>query len=257
MMRAMPGELWRVATFNVRTARAVDGRHPWPARWRSVVGLIDSLRSDVLGLQEAHAFQLRRILDHRPEFDAVSAGRDDGRSRGEHCAILLRRDRGTLTSVVTRWYSDTPDVPGSRLPRASHPRIATIATFTAASGERIQVANTHLDHQHEDNRLRSVEMLLGWLEPDRPTVIVGDLNVRPGDPVVAHLVDGGFVAGLAPSGEGTHHGFSGRADGPQIDHVLVSPHWEIVDCQVVRTDGPLPSDHWPLVATLRLGPTSM
>jgi endonuclease/exonuclease/phosphatase family metal-dependent hydrolase len=245
---------WRFATFNVRTDRPLVLRHPWLLRWRSVVKLLRRIDADVLGLQEARAGQLRRIHDQLSHMEVVAAGRDDGTSGGEHCPVMVRAGRARIERDITRWYAADPDQPGARLPDAAHPRIATIAWLRTDTGRPVQVANTHLDHRHQPNRLRSVELLLEWLDHDLPTVILGDLNVRPDDPVVGRLEAGGFTACRAPAGEGTHHRFTGAVDGPQLDHVLVSPHWEIVACSVARAapGEVLPSDHWPLVATLRL-----
>ncbi|HJR24407.1 MAG TPA: endonuclease/exonuclease/phosphatase family protein, partial [Acidimicrobiales bacterium] len=53
----------RVATFNVRNGRALDGFvRAWPFRRRAVVAAIASLDADVVGLQEAYRFQLRSLL---------------------------------------------------------------------------------------------------------------------------------------------------------------------------------------------------
>jgi endonuclease/exonuclease/phosphatase family metal-dependent hydrolase len=246
--------VWRFATFNVRTARGLDLRHPWILRGRSVVRLLRRIDADVAGLQEARAHQLRRILRRQRHVASVGVGRDDGASGGEHCPVLFRTDRLRLHRHATRWYADDPDEPGARLPDAGHPRIATFAWLDTRDGRRLQVVNTHLDHQHQANRERSVELLLEWLDPGLPTVILGDLNARPDNPVVGRLEAAGFVACRVPDGEGTHHRFTGATEGPQIDHVLVSVHWEVVSSAVVRTapGERLPSDHWPLVATLRL-----
>jgi endonuclease/exonuclease/phosphatase family metal-dependent hydrolase len=56
-----------------------------------------------------------------------------------------------------------------------------------------------------------------------------------------------------PGPSGTTHHFSGRIDGRQIDHILVSREIDVLDAQVAhpRPFGRLPSDHWPVVARLR------
>jgi endonuclease/exonuclease/phosphatase family metal-dependent hydrolase len=245
---------WRFATFNIRTARALDGRHPWAARSAAVVDLIERVDADVLGVQEAHAFQLREILVAQPDVEWAGAGRDDGHTAGEHCAVLVRSERGRIFRHRTRWYSDDSEEPGARLPGAAHPRIATIVVIETTDG-MVQVANTHLDHQHEANRLRSAELLSAWLDPTLPTVILGDLNVGPDDAVVRRLASAGFRPCRPPQVQGTHHGFSGRVEGRQIDHILVSDHWDILHTEVLHSSAhPVPSDHWPLVATLRLCP---
>ena len=50
----------------------------------------------------------------------------------------------------------------------------------------------------------------------------------------------------------THHSFSGRVKGTRIDHILVPGGVQVTDARIVhdRPSGRLPSDHWPVVATV-------
>ena len=115
------------------------------------------------------------------------------------------------------------------------------------------VINTHLDERHTQNRERSVQQVLGWLPPDRPTILLGDLNATCDDPIFSALREHGLEAVEPRTAVGTAHGFTGTASGGRIDHILVSRHWSVRSAEVIETDvRPLPSDHWPLVATLRL-----
>jgi endonuclease/exonuclease/phosphatase family metal-dependent hydrolase len=115
--------------------------------------------------------------------------------------------------------------------------------------------NTHLDEHRPENRLAGARQLVTWLAPDRPTIVLGDLNTTPDDDEVFSVFRAaGLVPAVPPEAPGTAHRFGGGSDGPRIDHVLVSPHWEVVEAEVV-TDAPgrlLPSDHWPVRAALRL-----
>jgi endonuclease/exonuclease/phosphatase family metal-dependent hydrolase len=241
-------------TFNVRNGRAVDGRHSWCLRRRSAAELLAGLDPDMVGLQEAYRFQERYLLDALPSFDSDGEGRA-GSGRGERCSLLWRTDAIDVVDVRTRWFSEDPERPGSRLPTAAHPRIATLAhAVNRPSGRAFGVANTHLDHQHQANRERSVQLLLSWLDGDLPWVVLGDLNARPDSAVLRRLAEAGLRSALPTDAPGTVHGFSGRTDGPRIDHILVSAGWEVVDAKVVQEKprGRLPSDHWPVVADLRL-----
>jgi endonuclease/exonuclease/phosphatase family metal-dependent hydrolase len=84
--------------------------------------------------------------------------------------------------------------------------------------------------------------------------VLGDLNAGPGGDVVAPLLAVGLRDALEGVPGGTAHGFTGRTDGRRIDHVLVSRHWDVVAASIEhpRPGGRLPSDHWPVVADLRL-----
>jgi endonuclease/exonuclease/phosphatase family metal-dependent hydrolase len=244
----------RVATFNIRNGRAWDGRNSWPCRRRATAAAIAGLDADVVGLQEVFAFQQRSLLRQLDGYAAVGRARDDGR-RGERTPLLLREASVRAISHVTRWYGDDPDRPGTRLPEARFPRIATLAEIEVRpSGARAQVVCTHLDAASAANREAAAEQLAGWLDPALPHIVVGDLNAGPGAAALAPLLAAGLSQALPADAGGTNHDFTGRTDGQRIDHILVSAGIEVLDARIdhARPGGRLPSDHWPVVADLRL-----
>jgi endonuclease/exonuclease/phosphatase family metal-dependent hydrolase len=218
-----------VATFNIRTMLGVDGTNAWPFRARACAEAIASLHADVVGLQEAYRCQLRSVHD----YEWYGKGRRGGH-RGEHTPVLSRLP---ATGDVTRWY----DVPGSRFPR-----IATTVSFAG-----FHFTSTHFDESSTQRRNESARQLRAWLdEAPGPHVVVGDFNAEAN----ASLFE---ILGLVradPGPSGTTHHFRGNTDGRQIDHVLVTPDIEILDAHVAhpRPRGRLPSDHWPVVARLRV-----
>ena len=243
----------RVASFNIRNGRAFDGWQSWPFRRRSTATAIACLDADALGLQEVFGFQLRWLRSQLPGYEAVGAGRSRGR-RGERCPVLARRATVRVLDSCTRWYGDQPDRPGSRLPGARFPRVATVCRLEPEAPVVIQFTNTHLDARSGEHRQRSAAQLLSWLDPELPQVVVGDLNAEPDDTVLRTLAQGGLPHVLPADAGGTDHGFTGRTNGRRIDHILASRHFEVMAAQVSDQwgGGPLPSDHWPVVATLRL-----
>lgn len=244
----------RVASFNIRTARAFDGRNSWPLRRRATAAALRDLEADVAGLQEVHRGAGRFLVRSLGDVAAVGAGRTDGR-RGERCLIVYRPDRLRLLRWTTRWLADDPGRPGARLPGASFPRVATLAEFVdRGSGRHLAVANTHLDEHLDHNRLAAARLLAAWLAPHLPWVVLGDFNAGPSSAAFRPLLDAGLRPVLPADAGGTAHGFTGRADGPRIDHILVRGPWDVVGSGVVRSRprGRLPSDHWPVTADLRL-----
>lgn len=244
----------RIATFNIRNGKALDRASWWWSRRRSALAAIEALDADVLGLQEAYRFQeywLDRRLD---EHGAVGTGRSRCHF-GERCSVLTREDTVKVLEHRTRWFGPTPDRAGSRLPGAQHPRIATTCRVEVVdAGTTFEITNTHLDARSEANRRLSTEQLLSWLDRSVPQVIVGDFNATSADDSVKLLVDNGFRSALAPDGGGTVHRFSGRRDGRQLDHILFDERIELVDAEVsyVQAGSRLPSDHWPVVATVEV-----
>ncbi|HYI60594.1 MAG TPA: endonuclease/exonuclease/phosphatase family protein [Acidimicrobiales bacterium] len=250
-----PPRTLRVATFNIRNGLAWDGCNSWPFRRRATLRAIQDLDADVLGLQEVYRFQLRWLARHLPGYVVLAGEGRSSRRGGEMGPLLVRAGSATATGATTRWYGPTPDVAGTRLPEASFPRTATVAELHLIAWDRtVQVATTHLDEARKENRVRSAEQLLGWLRPDLPRLVVGDLNATPPSGTIAALRAGGLEPVLLPEGTGTAHQFTGRRDGVQIDHILSSGEWSVRSATVHATPpGPrLPSDHWPLSADLTL-----
>ncbi len=241
----------RVATFNVRFGLATDGWNSWPFRRRAATAVARRLDADVLGLQEAYGFQARGLRRQLDGYGMTGEGRSAKRT-GERCSVLYRKDRVRLLDSSTRWYGDEPFRAGSMMPRATHPRIATIVELDVG-GRSVTVLNTHLDQRHEDNRAAQARQILGWLD-DGPTIVVGDLNAKPGSEPVRLLEDAGLRSVLPPDAPGTGHDFGQRDPWSRIDHILVSPHWTIGPAEVVteKPHGRYPSDHWPIVADLEL-----
>ena len=239
-----------VLTFNIRTDRGLDGRNSWWFRRGATVEAVRAVAPDVAALQEVRRVQLGHLKAGLPEYGFLSAGRSNGRKRGEHCPILYRHDRFSVTQWDVRWFSE--DRSG---------RIATIARLSdRADGKTFSVASTHLDHRSAETRITSAATLALWVRSSTgPWIVMGDFNATAVDPSVASLLATGLQDALAHlptrgTGAATAHAFTGRADGDRIDHVLVSPSWAVVDAAIVRETpgGKLPSDHWPVMARLRV-----
>ena len=102
-----------VATFNLRNSRGLDGRNIWWRRRRNALRVIRTLGADVIALQEVRPRQLSWLVRHLDgEFALPAVGRNDGRSRGEHMVVAVRRSFGSASAVEPRWFTATPSVPG-------------------------------------------------------------------------------------------------------------------------------------------------
>lgn len=243
----------RFATFNIRYSRTFDGLRSWPFRRKRTAATIDALDVDVLGLQEVLEPQRRYLARKTPGLRWFGDGREGGRL-GEQCCIAVSAAHLTVLEHRTRWFGPHPSTPGSRMPHASLPRIATsIRCRDERSDTEFNVVNTHLDHRIEANRTASVRQLVNWLDLTVPTVVLGDFNATPeSTPVFGPLIEAGFTRAAVTGG--TYNDFTARAAGPQIDHVFVSAHWTIEDAAVIREHPGRkpPSDHWPVRVTARV-----
>ena len=243
----------RVATFNIRNGLARDGWDSWPLRRGATTRVLRGLDADLVGLQEAYAFQVRGLRRRLKVYGATGDGRDED-GGGERCTVLFRKQRLRLVDSSTRWFGPEPFAPGSKLPRATHPRIVTIVDLAPVDGgPTVTVANTHLDQRYEDNKEAAARQLAGWLG-DGPTIVMGDLNAYPDSDTVRTLLDAGLTTALPGNDPGTNHDYGRRERPNRIDHILVSHHFTIGEGRVVtdKPKGRWPSDHWPVVVDLEL-----
>jgi endonuclease/exonuclease/phosphatase family metal-dependent hydrolase len=244
----------RAATFNLRNSSAPDGDNAWPVRRNAAVAAIELLEADVVGLQEVLPDQLDYLRWRFPKHEIVGVGRDDGMNAGEHSVVMVRPGDWRLERSETRWLSDDPATPGSVGWDAQLTRIATLAWLRHRNGTTIGVANTHYDHAGEVAQLQSSRLIARWTTGSLPWIVMGDLNATPDSPPVKTLIESGLRLAVPLEAGGSWNDFTGEVDGDRIDHILVSSSWTVVDAAVshYQPDGRLPSDHWPVVATLSL-----
>jgi endonuclease/exonuclease/phosphatase family metal-dependent hydrolase len=264
-----PREPLQVMSFNIRYGTAKDGDNHWTARREMLFDVLREGDADLVGVQEALAFQIDEIVAALPHYAVVGVGRDDAGRAGEFSAILFRKDRFRVADAGTFWFSDTPEVPASKSWGNSITRICTWARFIDRDGRGFYHFNLHLDHQSQPSRERSTLLLrlriAGRAFPGDPVVVTGDFNVGERNPALSALVskeDPGapFVDTyrvLHPDETvvGTFNGFKfGNTAGDKIDYVLVAPGADVLSADIVRTSRSdrYPSDHFPVVARVRL-----
>ena len=264
-----PGEPIHVMSFNIRYGTAEDGENRWSERRDFLFDVLRERNADLVGLQEALAFQIDEIESALPGYAVVGVGRDDAGEAGEFSAILFRKGRFRVAEAGTFWFSDTPEVPGSASWGNTITRICTWARFVDRDGRGFYLFNLHLDHRSQPSRERSVALLRQRIAarafPADPVVVTGDFNAGEDNPALEALVsrenpsspfvDTYRVLYPGEKSVGTFTGFTlGSSDGAKIDYVLVQPGTEVLSAEIVRTsrDGRYPSDHFPVEATVRL-----
>lgn len=255
--------LLQVGTFNARWDDPNDGEHRWDKRRERFLEFLRGWRPDVLGLQEPRRDQLTQISQALPEYAVAAAGREDGQQAGEFCPIFYRAARFSLENSGTFWFSDTPDTPGSRSWGNWHPRICTWAFLREQdSGLAFSVYNLHWDNEMQQAREKSAALLLHQIRQrptNDPVIVMGDFNAEADTTEIARLsaadspVPTSALRAVQPEPTGTFHGFTGEPSGTPIDHIFVSPEWQVVDAEILIGDGERPflSDHFPLAATLQ------
>jgi endonuclease/exonuclease/phosphatase family metal-dependent hydrolase len=258
-------ETLRVLTFNIRFDNPADGPNRWRHRRSWVAEIVDG--TDIAGLQEARRCPLGWLNRHLHGHRWIGVGRANGRRRGEYAPIFYRASRFSRLDRGTFWLSLQPDVPGSRSWGTSVPRIATwVRLVDRTTDRRVLVLNCHLDHRSAKAREQGAHLILhrlAALAQGDPVIVTGDLNDGRGSDV-HRILTGGEPFALedardrSASGhtgpDSTWTGFKAVKPGRVIDVVLVSPEVEVLAHESVdeQRKGRFPSDHLPVVATIRL-----
>jgi endonuclease/exonuclease/phosphatase family metal-dependent hydrolase len=263
----------RIMSFNVRYGTARDGENHWEKRKDLLIGTIQAFAPDLLGTQEALAFQRDSLAAALPDHAVLGVGREDGRDQGEMTAVYYRRGRFDLLASGHFWLSETPDQPGSKSWDSSLPRMATwvrLRDRRAPAALPVLFINTHFDHQGAQARLESARLLRTRLETaasSNRVVVTGDFNAGEGSPPYLALFGAGPGADAGAvlrdswrlahpqpvAAEGTFNGFQvTAASGARIDWIGVSRGWRVDSAAIDHTarDGRTPSDHFPITAIL-------
>ncbi len=253
----------RVMTFNIRYGTADDGANSWRFRQDKTAQVIKDYAPDIIGTQEMLSAQRSELLELLPRYGAWGVGRDDGVDAGEQCCVLYDKARFIVTAGGTFWLSEAPGVPGSVSWDSSLTRVCTwVRLYEPATQRGFYVFDAHFDHQGETARLRSAELVLARIaarELDEPVIFMGDLNCGEGSAPVellsARLSDSYRAIHPGETAVRTHHAFTGAAqDDDKIDYIFVDGGWLVDDATIAHDsyEGQYPSDHFPVVATLRL-----
>ena len=269
----------KIMTFNIRYGTANDGENSWENRKDILFDCLEKYQPDILGTQEGLDFQHEEIIKHFPNWKVFGVGRYHGvelpdrphESRGgESCKIYYDPIKFNLIKEGTFWHSDTPDVAGSMTWGNTLPRVVTWGIFQSKqSNKKFVVMNTHY-HWDEPYRKNSTQLILKkWNEiaGDLPTIVMGDFNLAPTSE--SHqLFCGNIKNKNGPQGEfvdfwqkfgnpepelGTYNGFTTDKKGDRIDWILGTKEFQVDNIETVlfNKNGKYPSDHFPVVATLK------
>jgi endonuclease/exonuclease/phosphatase family metal-dependent hydrolase len=245
----------KVATLNL-----FNRMGDWESRAPLVVEQLDALRPDVIGLQEVDlgidqgmelSRAVNRRLGERPHYRIKHAT-----SPGARAAIF---GIGTLATIECLEHEV--------LDLMTFDRIAQRMVYSA-EGTRFALVNTHLHHPPEATaeRVEQAEYLLRWLDIHEklPTIVSGDFNSYPGEPVIDVMkarfrsayetANGSEPEKTWPTPVNT---FDDAPPGT-LDYIYVSPEFKVSESGLVF-DQPspndpklFPSDHIGLYATLDL-----
>jgi endonuclease/exonuclease/phosphatase family metal-dependent hydrolase len=266
----------RVMTFNLRVPFILDGPNYWSFRKGLMVSTIRKFDPDVLGTQECVESQAEYLRAQLSDYEFFGVGRNDGKTRGEMCALFFKKAKFDKLDGGHFWLSETPEKPGSKSWGSGWPRMVTWAKLRRRSdGQTICVFNTHFDVWGKRARIESARLLrerMSQIAGNFPTVVTGDFNDEPGSPCYVAMLGGRAGSADRPltdalrathpaadqREEGTMHSFWGGHGGERIDWIFASSSVQVVSAQIDhnRNGSRYPSDHFPMEAVVRVnGPT--
>jgi endonuclease/exonuclease/phosphatase family metal-dependent hydrolase len=263
----------KVMTFNIRVGAAFwDGGNRWGARKDIVVDTISDKSPDVFGLQEALDYQMEYIQQQLPQYGHYSVGRENGKDQGEACSIFYNKERYQLADQGTFWLSGNPEKAGSKNFGDVFPRICTWVKLTDKRERTSFYAyNVHMSLS-QSSRMKAVKIIserIAQRGTNDPFVVMGDFNMKMDNSAMEYLctkegdnqepmVNAWTCTKAGEEKLGTCSGFRGKVNGSKIDHIITNPQTKILDIEIDHNhlNGRYPSDHYPVVATLRFAETA-
>lgn len=252
----------KVMSYNVRLEHMGDGDNAWPNRKEATIEMLEVIKPDVFGVQEALPQQVQYISEQAPLYKNVGVGRDDGVAKGEFMSIFWNTEVIEMIEWGTYWLSETPDVPSYGWDAACR-RTATWALMKdKRNGKHFYYVNTHLDHKGAEARRNGLMMVLeriATMNPDSyPMVLTGDFNVTPDDECLVELdkkMDSARKVAKVTDNKSSFNGWGKIApeDSYLIDYIYVSGFKSVPEFRTITetfAGKPYISDHYPIMSVL-------
>ena len=239
-------------SFNLR----YDTNEGGAARMSALASQINQCSPDLLGVQEETPVWREFLTSHLDQkYARVGEGRrgaSDKSQANEAAAVYYDTQKFELLHTVTKWLSDTPDIP-SYIQGAHFPRTVTFAVLKCRStGVKLIYANTHFDCG-EDFVREAESRCLSYIKRDfgdLPFIISGDFNFQPDSPAYNLVREGGLLdaSRIAPDTEfeSTFHCYGTM--GVTIDYFFASEKIKPLVYRVLsgKYNGEYTSDHYPI-----------
>jgi endonuclease/exonuclease/phosphatase family metal-dependent hydrolase len=251
-----------VGSFNIRYDNPRDTGNLWAARSPICASLIRFHGFDILGTQEGLKHQLDDLQRQLPEYTYFGIGRDDGKDKGEHSAIFIRKDRFKVLDQGNFWLSQSPEKPGP----GWDANLNRICTWLKLEDKKLRktffVFNVHYDHQGVEARKESSKLMLKQIQTiagKQDVIFTGDFNGNHQSEWYLLLKNNGmlkdalFETNNAYRNTGSFNSFQSHNPSKDvIDHIFVSPRFKVKRYGILTDTyhGKYPSDHYPVLSEL-------
>ena len=174
----------RIMTYNIPMGNIpAVGLNTWENRCIGLQNYINTIKPDLLGLQEPVRTELVNLLSGMPDYSMLGLARDDGYESGEYSPIIYNTRRFLVEKSGTYWLSKTPNVVSRNWNSACY-RVATWAIFRdKVTQTRFLYTNTHLDHKSDSARENQMKVIKEQMKKiinengKMPMMLTGDFNV--------------------------------------------------------------------------------
>ncbi|GEO06261.1 endonuclease [Adhaeribacter aerolatus] len=249
-------------SYNIRYLNKIDSINVWDNRKDKVAALMKYHQADLIGVQEAVISQIKDLEARLPDFAWYGVARMDGKEDGEFSAIYYRKSRFKLLDSGTFWYSETPNIPGSKSWDAYFPRVASwVKLKDLRSGRTLFHFNTHYDHRGSFTREKSSEILVkqvAKIAGNLPVLITGDFNTTETSKPYQILVNNTGLFDAKSISKTPHYGPAGSSSGfwvknpvrARIDYIFVNKPVQVLQHAILtdQQDGRYFSDHLAVIA---------
>ena len=267
----------RFASARSKSDNPDKGDRDWTNRRSAYYTMLNTLKPDIVGLQEAEQEQVVDIKNNCQGYSHVGYGRKSGKDitssfssfeqllgkkHGESTTILYRTDKFTKHSDGWFCHSNTPNVADSYFPGTEdeQPRISTWVVLTHKdTGKKFFYLNTHtcLYDEPMQKEIKLIRDKVAELNKENlPVILSGDWNLVEDDSWMTPITDNYLSARkTAPVTDDcyTYHWWESTDDKKQIDHIFYLG----LECFEFHTvnqkwDGLYISDHYPIYAKFNL-----
>ena len=256
-----------ILSYNIKYDNKWDKENNWSLRKKRLFHLLRDYNPSIIGIQEGLIHQVKYIDSSLEKYKYIGVGRDDGKTKGEFCAIYFDTTFYEILEHSTFWLSETPDLVSVGWDAALE-RVCTYGLFVSIySGEKFWVFNTHFDHIGTVARKKSSELILNKIkeinENSLPVVLMGDFNSIPNSEPIK-IIEQYMMNGLRISSkhlqgpQGTFNGFDlSNPISKRIDYIFTKNfqvfYYQHIDDRLENNNHI--SDHLPVMTILKRLPS--
>ena len=266
----------RFASARSKSDNPDTGDRDWTNRRSAYYTMLNTLKPDIVGLQEAEQEQVVDIKNNCSGYSHVGYGRKSGKDITSQLSLLeqlMGKKHSESTTILyltdkfikhaEGWFchSNTPNVADTYFPGTEdeQPRISTWVILTHKdTGRKFFYLNTHtcLYDEPMQKEIRLIKDKIVELNTENlPVILSGDWNLVENDSWMNPITTTYLSARrTAPSTDNsyTYHWWESTNDKRQIDHI----YYAGLDCTKFHTvnqkwDGLYISDHYPIYSKFK------